>query len=66
MAFGDEIFKVVKLANGNSQHQHHGEAGVNGARHEVGRKNGGVPAGHDAHGKIKTDHGVNREHQRRG
>ena len=44
MPIGDEIFQAVNLANRNRQHQHHGEAGVDRARDEVGREDRGMPA----------------------
>ena len=66
VALGDEIFEAVNFADGDGQHQHHGEAGVDGARDEVGREDGGVPSGDDADGEVEADDGVNREHQRRG
>ena len=45
---------------------HHGEAGVDGAGHEVGRENRRVPAGQDRDREIEADDGVDGEHQRRG
>ena len=59
MALGDEILKSVNLANGDSEHQHHGEAGIDGAGDEVGREDGGVPSRNDADGEIEADHSVN-------
>ena len=53
MAHGDEIFQSVKLADGNRQHQHHREAGINRARNKVGRENGRVPSRNNATEKSK-------------
>ena len=65
VALGNEIFKAINLADRDRQHQHHRETGVDGARDEVGRKDGGVPSGDDANGEIEAHDGVDREHQRR-
>ena len=46
--------------------QHHGEAGEDGAGDEVGREDGGVPAGQHRGGEVEGHDGVHREHQRRG
>ena len=66
VTLGDEIFEAVNFADGDGQHQHHGEAGVDGAGDEVGREDGGVPSGDDADGEVEADDGVYGEHQRRG
>ena len=65
MAFGDEIFKAVNLADGDGQHQHHGEAGIDGASDEVGWENRGVPSGDDANREVKAHDGVDRQDQGR-
>ena len=58
MAFRDEIFEAVNLADRNSQHQYHGKSRVDRTGHEVGREDGGMPAGHDTDGEVETHHGV--------
>ncbi len=65
MAFGDEVFQVIELANRNRQHQHHGEAGVDRAGYEVWREDSGVPARDNADREIEADDSVDGEHQRR-
>ena len=66
VAIGDEVFEAVDFANGDRQHQHHGEAGVNGSRNKVRGEDRGVPSGNDADGEVEADNGVHGEHKRRG
>src|ERR1700730_11371277 len=63
MPHGDEIFEVIKLAKWNGDGQHHGEAGINRAGHEVRRENSGVPTRNDGNGEIKAHYGVNGQNQ---
>ena len=60
------MLEPVNFSNGNYDVERHSESGVNGSGHEVGRKDCGVPAGHDCGRKIKADDAVDREHERRG
>ena len=66
VALGDEIFQAVDFADGNRQHQHHGEPGIDSAGHEVRWKDCGMPARDDADGEIETHDRMDREHKRRG
>src|SRR5919107_819962 len=65
VALGYEVFEPVELAERYQQRQHHREARVDGARDEVGREDGRVPARYDADGEVEADDGVDREHERR-
>src|SRR5712692_11364691 len=56
VAHGDEVFEAICLAERNRDGQDHGEARINGASHEIRRKDRGVPAGNDGDGKIEADH----------
>src|ERR1700722_9583123 len=63
MTHGDEIFEVIILAKRNGDGQHHREAGINGACHEVRRENSSVPAGNNGNREIKAHHGVYGQNQ---
>ncbi len=52
-------------AQRDGQGQHHREAGVDGARDEVGREDRRVPAGHDADREVEADDRVHGEDERR-
>ena len=65
VADGDQVFQVVELADRNRQRDDHGEAGVDGAGHKVGREDRRMPAGKDGHREIEADDRVHGEHQRR-
>ncbi len=54
------------FARGDGQGHYHGESGIDGAGDEVGREDGGVPAGNHANGEVEADYCVDRNHQRRG
>ena len=53
------------LRSGIERRHHHREAREDGAGDEVGREDGGVPAGHDADREVEAHDGVDREHERR-
>src|SRR5690606_41582750 len=48
----DQVLEVVDLARHHEEGHHHREAGEDGAGHEVGREDGGMPAGHDGHREV--------------
>ena len=56
--------KILRI--GTTMRDHHGQAGEDRAGHEVGREDGGVPAGHDAHREVPGHDRVHGEHERRG
>ena len=61
----DKIFEPVELAQRNRNGQNHGKSGIDRPGDEIGRKYSRMPAGNESHGKVKADHGVNRNDQRR-
>ena len=63
VAHRDQAFHPVEAADGDGEGEHHGEAGVDGAGDEVGREDGGVPAGNHRHREVEAHHRVHREHQ---
>ncbi len=65
VAHGDEVAEAEEGAQRDRQRQHHGEAGVDRAGHEVGREDRGVPAGDDADREVEGDDGVDRDDERR-
>src|SRR5512133_4254127 len=58
---GDEVLQLHGLAHHHQHHHHHGETGEDGARHEVGREDGHVPAGHHRGGEVEAHHRVHGE-----
>ena len=60
----DDFFIPKEFAQGNHQSQHHGQTGMNGAGHKVGREYGGMPAGHNSQRKIPGHHAMDRDDQR--
>ncbi len=65
MARGQVVLQVQNLADHEHQGQDHGHAGEDGPCHEVGRKDGGMPAGQQGGGEVGTHHGVDGDDQRR-
>ena len=63
MLVGEVDLEPEELPHRHRQGDHHGDAREDGARDEVGGEDGGVPAGHDAHGEVPRHHRVHREHQ---
>ena len=57
--------QVVEDAQGDGQHQDHGEAGEDGPGDEVGREDRLVPARHVGDGEVGADDRVHRDDQRR-
>ena len=60
---GDNFFIMKNFSKRNHQGQHHGQSRVDGAGHEIGCKNRGVPAGNNAQRKIPGHHAVNGNDQ---
>ena len=63
---GDEVFQVIVPAQRDGQGQDHGKSRIDGARHEIGREDRAVPPGNNGDGEVETDHGMDRDHERRG
>ena len=63
---GNEVLKAVRLAQGDGDRQHHGEAGIDCAGDKVGGEDGGVPSRNNSDGKVEADHGVHAENKRGG
>ena len=59
-------FELQETAHGDQQHQGQGEAGVDGAGHEIGGEQGRVPSRELAHGKVPGHDGMDGDHERRG
>ena len=63
---GDEIGQVHGLAHDRQHDDDHGEAGEDGARHEVGREDGHVPARHQRRGEVERHDRVYADDEARG
>ena len=61
---GDVLLEVQHLTGDDEEGEHHGEAGEHGASHEVGREDGGMPAGNHRGGEVEGYNGVHREYER--
>ncbi len=61
----DQVLEIQSPARDQHQRHHHGEAGEDGARDEVGREDRRVPAGHDRGREVERHDRVHRKHQRR-
>src|SRR5207245_4194198 len=47
MAHGDVVFEAIRFSQRNCDANYHSEARIDSAGHEIGRKDGGVPAGNN-------------------
>src|SRR6267142_221342 len=65
VANGDELFEAIGLAQRNRDGQDHGKARIDGAGHEIRRKDRGMPAGNYGDCEIETHYSVHGENQRR-
>ena len=62
---GDDVLEAKRRAADHHERHHHGEAGEDRARDEVGREDRRMPSGEDRDREIHRDDRMNREDQRR-
>ena len=63
---GDDVFELEQPPQRHQQRQDHAKARIDRPGDEIGREDGGMPAGELRDGKVQGDDGMHREHQGRG
>ena len=61
---GNDRFETKDPPEGYKEGEHHGKAGMDGAGHKIGRKDGAVVARYDGKGEIPGDNAVDGDDER--